>query len=231
MPNGSREYGCVLVAASTYVCNGALSSASDPTHYRTASTFYPHATHNAPPCAGHFLADEAVGERPALPPSINRLSFAAAAANTGPDGDPVVQLLNAALQLVELDSQRVLATPEDASPLVSVEMLGFLRRIAASFIMPDLSLYDEDGVSPHIQAAYGYLHDASDASGEGSGGGIHITDVVVRIGLLYLASVGPTEPSVATAALDLLHEFVSGTQVSCHAPPSLFSLRTTRTYY
>eukprot|EP00947_MAST-08B_sp_MAST-8B-sp1_P006060 g6060.t1 len=53
--------------------------------------------------AGHLLADDSDGERPAIPAPLNRLSLLAARSGTGPGADPLLRVVRAGLALVELD--------------------------------------------------------------------------------------------------------------------------------
>lgn len=119
--------------------------------------------------AAHMLADDYTEQVPTVPPALNLLSKAtyrrmqAAAAGAGAvsadsgaalvpkavaiAADPVVQLTGAVLSVCHYEASRVAAAsaagsaPAAASPFLYSRLLWAAGRIAATYFMPDLSLY------------------------------------------------------------------------------------------
>jgi hypothetical protein len=109
--------------------------------------------------AGHFLADEPMGEDPSIPEALNALSIAAGKMRDGagmggavgiggggpgrawsPEAaaaDPVVSLSSDVLRLVQFECARMLADPAllEQSPLHAQSLAGFLARWSRTYLM------------------------------------------------------------------------------------------------
>lgn len=157
--------------------------------------------------SGFVLTDAAEGEVPCIPAAMNAASTRASRAASGGHkfgatveaavtADPVVQLVTALLQLLELESQWMQARAqvggdgacvvgwmslflthmstypqdENLSPLVCTKLMWFLDRWCRSYLMPDISNYRTTAVSPTLTRCYAATAATAAGSAAAAGG-------------------------------------------------------------
>lgn len=156
--------------------------------------------------SGFVLTDAAEGEVPCIPAAMNAASTRASRAASGGHkfgatveaavtADPVVQLVTALLQLLELESQWMQARAqvgvivrvvgwvslflthmsthpqdENLSPLVCTKLMWFLDRWCRSYLMPDISNYRTTALSPTLTRCYAATAATAAGSAAAAGG-------------------------------------------------------------
>lgn len=180
--------------------------------------------------SGYLLADECDGESPTVPSALNELSKSLArgagdeaARLSGSDlmsrkfgevsDDPVVLLAGSIFEFATMETNWLLAVPDGhgLSPLLSEQLLWFLQRWSATYLMPDPSLYQRGALSPTLTRVFAAVSAATVGSGDGAGeltGAESIVDVLVHKASIA-AALWAFEPGVVEQSIKLLRSVVA----------------------